>query len=241
MISLNATIRETTGKQNRSIIDFRKHPSFSTDINIYTGGTWEVSFEVDLFHYLTNFLETNEKTKELEQQYNEFLNNNEDLGYYASMEQFLVDELGLKCNSFNSYNDESNLSQVIQGCWFSLSGEREEYPDYLMLQIHGGFDVRGGYTKPRIFYVPEYDYFVLAEFDINASCSCTSMYSDDYGYHWYLDNTKQGKLSESKRKEYKFIASWKPKLIKKGKDIYENEYKLHCKYCNKLVSFGCGF
>jgi hypothetical protein len=46
----------------------------------------------------------------------------------------------------NSYNYESNLSQVIQWTSFTI-GERQ----YMALQIHGGADVRGGYTKPRIF------------------------------------------------------------------------------------------
>jgi hypothetical protein len=47
----------------------------------------------------------------------------------------------------NSYNGDSNLSQVIQYQEFE-DGEGDRY---VALQIHGGCDVRGGYTKPRIF------------------------------------------------------------------------------------------
>lgn len=47
---------------------------------------------------------------------------------------------------FNSYNYESDLSQVIQGSWI----HRDDNV-YLLLQIHGGCDVRGGYTDARLF------------------------------------------------------------------------------------------
>ncbi len=46
----------------------------------------------------------------------------------------------------NSYNHENLLSQTIQYTLFC-----GEYGEFVALQIHGGCDVRGGYTKPRIF------------------------------------------------------------------------------------------
>lgn len=46
----------------------------------------------------------------------------------------------------NTYNGEDALSQVLQYVLFS-----GEYGDFVVLQIHGGCDVRGGYTKPRVF------------------------------------------------------------------------------------------
>lgn len=52
----------------------------------------------------------------------------------------------------NTYNGgDSCLSQVIQYRGFSLDG-----CDYVALQIHGGCDVRGGYTRPRVFALPRY-------------------------------------------------------------------------------------
>lgn len=49
----------------------------------------------------------------------------------------------------NTYNNEDLLSQTLQFTQFSA------YPDgdYVLLQIHGGADVRGGYTAPRAFRV----------------------------------------------------------------------------------------
>jgi hypothetical protein len=47
---------------------------------------------------------------------------------------------------WNTYNYESDLSTVLQGWDFTLNGQT-----YTLLQVHGGADVRGGYTLPVIF------------------------------------------------------------------------------------------
>jgi len=49
-------------------------------------------------------------------------------------------------HQFNTYNGDSDLSQVLQGSWLEMDGE-----PYLLLQIHGGADVRGGYTDAKLF------------------------------------------------------------------------------------------
>lgn len=52
--------------------------------------------------------------------------------------------------TFNTYNGEfATCSQVLQGTAFG-----GPYADYTMLQVHGGADVRGGYTAPRVYNVP---------------------------------------------------------------------------------------
>lgn len=50
--------------------------------------------------------------------------------------------------SFNTYNftDSWLVSQTLQGSTFGMGGS-----DYLILQVHGGADVRGGYTRPQVF------------------------------------------------------------------------------------------
>lgn len=61
--------------------------------------------------------------------------------------------------TFNTYNGDSDLSQILQGAWLTINGDT-----YLLLQIHGGCDARGGYTDARLFahdecscdYLPEY-------------------------------------------------------------------------------------
>ena len=52
--------------------------------------------------------------------------------------------------TFNTYNGDSDLSQTLQGGWLTINGE-----EYLLLQIHNGCDVRGGYTDAKLFKCPE--------------------------------------------------------------------------------------
>lgn len=48
----------------------------------------------------------------------------------------------------NTYNGEDLLSQTLQYMYFELDGD-----SYVLLQVHGGCDVRGGYTAPKVFEV----------------------------------------------------------------------------------------
>ena len=65
-----------------------------------------------------------------------------------------IDELpyGDHWSTFNTYNGDSDLSQVLQGSWIKIDDEM-----YLILQIHGGCDVRGGYTNARLFKIDNLD------------------------------------------------------------------------------------
>lgn len=65
--------------------------------------------------------------------------------------QFQWDWLNLKCEvkvdrTFNTYNGDSDLSQILQGSWLTINDE-----PYLLLQVHGGCDARGGYTNAKLF------------------------------------------------------------------------------------------
>ena len=77
--------------------------------------------------------------------------------------------------SDNSANHDSNLSQVIQWQEFCIGLDR-----YVALQIHGGADIRGGYTKPRIFQ----------NCDESLSFESLSIYCSEDRFH-YL-NTRGG-------------------------------------------------
>lgn len=55
---------------------------------------------------------------------------------------------------FNTYNGDCSLSQTLQGSWIDCGTEYGE-PYYILLQVHGGCDVRGGYTNAKLFRVRE--------------------------------------------------------------------------------------
>lgn len=68
-------------------------------------------------------------------------------------------EVRVEC-TWNTYNYNNDLSQILQGSNLIINDER-----YLLLQIHGGCDARGGYTTARLFYMPnEYPDGMIQEY-----------------------------------------------------------------------------
>ena len=84
----------------------------------------------------------------------------------------------------NTYNGECALSQVIQYGYYQIDDT-----EYVCLSIHGGCDVRGGYTRPRIFEVTQ-EIAIVDNAKVGRYCDdCDSgWYSDDGGCHWYANN-----------------------------------------------------
>jgi hypothetical protein len=192
---------------------FWDEPSCQVDVSGKEDGTiGEILISYNLSHYLLNFLDLNETTRKLNNEFNRFIDkpDNQEKCWLELMEDFAEElkENGRVSlwNTFNSYNYDNLLSQVIQGTWLVVKEYSEEY---VILQIHNGCDVRGGYTRPYIFHVPEPNYFHLAQFDVYAGCNgikfnpkqetlpipnlslspyCQNNWSsDDSGYHFYFD------------------------------------------------------
>lgn len=106
-------------------------------------------YTLDVFHWLLTRLQFE---PELQAEFDIFDQERPDDGWLQVMDEFCEHkwpELTREC--INSYNHEDALSQVIQ--FTGVFGD--DYPDhqYVLLQIHGGCDVRGGYTAPKVFSV----------------------------------------------------------------------------------------
>lgn len=106
----------------------------------------------------------------------------EDSGWPEIMEDFAA-EHGADKDSIghvNTYNGEDCLSQTLQYYhWCDEDGWQE----YVALQIHGGCDVRGGYTAPKIYRVTD-GLFDNARAIILCPL-CRAMWdSDNGGYSW---------------------------------------------------------
>jgi hypothetical protein len=130
--------------QNKTLEDFKKQPH-----------EWlESKYGIvakSLYWHLVDHLTIDEP---LTAYFDKFAELNPDDTYLELMSLWL-DSLGVGPEDdfysdrweFNSYNFENWLpNQTIQGAFFKLNDE-----DYLIMQVHGGCDVRGGYTKPRVF------------------------------------------------------------------------------------------
>jgi len=91
---------------------------------------------------------------------------------------------------FNTYNWENNFSQVLQGNFVARESEYGQ-EKYVLLQIHGGADVRGGYTDARLFklcqHAEGYDLLrddcgfsvQVPEIDTDTKDMFTGLYRDD--------------------------------------------------------------
>ena len=120
----------------------------------------------NLYHWLAERLEYNE---EMTDKFNKFSSKpeNEDNSWFENVQDF-VEMIGAKdVDTINTYNGESALSQVIQYTRFSLHNSI-----YVLLQVHGGCDVRGNYSKPVVFEECEYgDLFDDAQITISCERS----------------------------------------------------------------------
>jgi hypothetical protein len=107
---------------------------------------------VSVFHYLSGldtdficdkFNRLNKNTKDWD---SDFWGTCEKAGNFLNSEN---DEFAFKViREFNTYNGDSDLSQILQGYYLRNELTAE---DYFLLQVHGGCDARGGYSDARLF------------------------------------------------------------------------------------------
>jgi len=213
-------------QKNRGIADFREMPRIKAEIFGYYSKGEMPGISKSLFHFLDENLTY---SAEMTAKFKRFCNKkeNKEESYYGCIESFAESfQDGSYPESIiqdNSYNHETTLDQDIQYCIFSHEGLC-----YVILQIHGGADIRGGYTDPKVFEAPEgFDYFLGNQNDLRASCDCIQPYSDDSGYHWYDTNNPE-ELDEYKRKKYDFPKIWHWSQRLEG---------VYCQACRKKVNF----
>ena len=157
--------------QKKTIEDFENEKA----VEIFKDGDYYERY-VSLFHFLSELKldETCDKFNKLNDKYDD---DKGEIFYRVCLEAelFLLDnfiEVDEK-HEFNSYNYDCDLSQTIQGKYILLDGV-----EYILLQIHNGADVRGGYTKAKLFktnqygmineYIPEFLYQEeIEQFELN--------------------------------------------------------------------------
>lgn len=101
----------------------------------------------NVFHYLDSNLEYSEKVDKVFQEFMEAPERKEET-YFHCVYEWCEDRPHDWHSSFLTYNGEHCLSQEFQADCFEWDGDA-----YCCLSIHGGCDVRGGYTKPRVFRI----------------------------------------------------------------------------------------
>jgi hypothetical protein len=174
---------------------FAAQPESSIEFEIW-GNDDEAKVNVSVTHSLFYWLyESCEYDGEMQIRFQEFADRpeNKDVNWFELIEQFPAHD----CESpkgiygdasgpltINTYNDESMLSQVIQ---FTYWQDDERGQEYVLVMVHGGCDVRGGYTAPKAF-ITSTDYPVgILDYDrYFISCTkCEAIWSpgDDTKYN----------------------------------------------------------
>lgn len=178
--------------------NFLAMPATTLEVNEYDGrGEFMVTHNV--FHWLRERVTYDAK---LDARFKRFANkpSNADKHWLELAEEF-ADSVGDgNTQTVNTYNGDDLLSQTLQYTTFETDNGY-----FILLQIHGGCDVRGGYTAPRVFQVE--DNYALydnarasiwedrhgdprqAELPIIGSNREPACWDTDDGCHWYRNGS----------------------------------------------------
>ena len=146
--------------EDKCLQDFADEPE---ELYQYDPKYNEIYRTVSVFHYLTHNLEVDD----IAFRFNELNTNAKDWDadckennatlYGVSVnawQDLLMSNLSKEIEvqrSWNTYNGDSDLSQILQGANLTINEEH-----YVLIQIHGGADARGGYTDAKLFKCGNY-------------------------------------------------------------------------------------
>ena len=130
--------------QKKTLEDFRNQPYIKQD------SVYPEEITKSLFHHLNESLIYNE---ELTLNYKQHLEDSNRMDNMEVVYSLIKYQYKTDSKWVNTYNYDSVLSQVIQ---FAYIGNDFYDSDFIVLSIHNGADVRGGYTDYKVFDV-EFD------------------------------------------------------------------------------------
>tara|TARA_R110000764_G_scaffold101871_2_gene187229 strand:+ start:361 stop:1074 length:714 start_codon:yes stop_codon:yes gene_type:complete len=193
---------------NKCVADFEAEPQ---ELYQYDPKYNEIYRTVSVFHYLTNNLEVDD----IAFNFNELNTEAED--YKADCKEDDASLYGVSFNawlnlvkdndvevqrSWNTYNGESDLSQILQGANLTINEEH-----YILIQIHGGADARGGYTDAKLFKCGDHMDGMIHEY--------LREYSDNY------ETLEELEYIDS------MVDYWDESIIYEGKELEAIKIKLN--------------
>ena len=177
---------------NKCLQDFENEPAETYQ---YSADSNEIFRTVSVYHFLTNDLEIDNICFE----FNNLNTNPEDLdvaevyGVSVAAWDYLTEFNDVEVSrSWNSYNGESDLSQILQGANLTINDE-----EYVLIQIHGGADARGGYTDAKLFKCGDLIDGMIHEYLREYLDSCEILeeleYIDSMSDYWDESKVYKGK------------------------------------------------
>tara|TARA_R110001606_G_scaffold389836_1_gene556269 strand:+ start:728 stop:1447 length:720 start_codon:yes stop_codon:yes gene_type:complete len=193
---------------NKCLADFENE---SEELYQYDAKYNEIHRTVSVFHYLTHNLEVDDiafKFNELNTDAKDWeADCKEDNAsiYGVSVNAWLglisENEVEVK-RSWNTYNGDSDLSQILQGANLTINEEH-----YILIQIHGGADARGGYTDAKLFKCGDYMDGMIHEYLREYADSCEILEELEY-----IDS---------------MTDYWDDSIVYKGKELEKIKIKLN--------------
>lgn len=197
----------------KTIDDFNNESGVDFDIDGLKD-TADLVPTVSTWHYMINNLELDEFCKEFNKIPCKDWNSNKAYGLSVAGQEFL-ENLGFKIqDTWNSYNHESNLDYVLQGASVLPDDSSNfEFPEYLLIQIHLGADVRGGYTDAKLYKVKN-DYFSTNPF-VYGSIDGVDVTTSYNGYNLTDDDGENIPLNKNSKINLFFwgiLKQWQKKI-----------------------------
>ena len=154
-------------ERNRRAHDLKARPFATIDLEM---GPDSPDVSVSTFHRLSRQLECapgmNRRLAQFNRQYDP-----RNVRSWLDVSEAFAEKVGRDVGYYLSYNDEYDvLDQGVQFVSFTDDGSGAEY---VLLQVHGGCDWRGGYSEPVAYKVGDADAFLLSLQEWSASCQCT--------------------------------------------------------------------
>lgn len=192
------------------------------------------------YHFLKECLEFDEA---ITNRFYEFYKDLDDLPWLTLMEDFAerIGATGIYGEgapvTVNTYNHDSLLDQVIQYVYFELDEQ-----GYVLLQIHGGCDVRGGYTAPKAFRCNiEDSQSIFSDGDATITCKGGD-------HRWYVEEgnweTDHYESADARFLTEFPIVDSSHKVLKKGKVVFgdtlvrilwQDGDGVHCPLCGEIL------
>ena len=159
----------------------------------------EIYRSVSVYHFLTNDLQINDicfEFNELNTEPKDWeADTNTNVSIYGvslAAWDYLTEFNEVEVQrSWNTYNGDSDLSQILQGANLTINDEH-----YVLIQIHGGADARGGYTDAKLFKCGEYLDGMIHEYIREYLDSCEILeeleYIDSMSDYWNESKVYEG-------------------------------------------------
>lgn len=216
-------------------VDFEAQPAATLDFK------YEIEVTLSVYHWLKDRLTL---AANLDRQFQRFSARkaNADMGWLEVSAAWLAskDARGLYGEGspmlVNTYNGEDLLSQTLQFTIFRL-----DFTDYVMLQVHGGCDVRGGYTRPRVFEINGEATCMLDNARATIYCTgdrdaCGAYWDTENGCSWHREGNYGGMGAKTRLEAYDRTTEDKGETWEAGKLHVRSDRSALCPCCGSPLA-----